>query len=193
MRRRRKTERMTPEVRRETDGHQAKHGRIEAERMKRVWIGLILAGVLCACSAVPSEGTDAAELLPARVLLISAERGTLRLETDQDGVGMGRTLDEAMEDLRAGAPGTVFFGTVEQVIVTRGAWYAMPQIAATKQLRPSARLYLTPTLPEPETAAEFLHAHPGTCTLQEARAALLYGRAPEVTTLLMTEGGLRLV
>ena len=47
-------------------------------------------------------------------------------------------------------------------------------------------------LPEAADAVEFLAAHPGNLTLQRTRAALLYGRQPEVPRLLTTEGGLRL-
>ena len=97
-----------------------------------------------------------------------------------------------MDDLQAGAKGQVFFGTVEHVVAAQSAAYLLPQLAASNELRPAAKLYFAPVLPEAAEAVEFLAAHPGNLTLQRTRAALLYGRQPEVPRLLTTEGGLRL-
>ena len=160
--------------------------------MKRIWIWLGLLAAAAVFGLLPARGTDAAELEPAQVLLVSAEGGTLRLETDQGSVGLGKSLDEAMQDLQNGAAGTVFFGTVEHVVAAQSAAYLLPQLAASNELRPAAKLYLAPVLPEAAEAVEFLAAHPGNLTLQRTRAALLYGRQPEVPRLLTTEGGLRL-
>ena len=160
--------------------------------MKRIWLWLALLAAVAAFGLFPAQGTDAAELQPAQLLLVSSSGGTLRLETDQGSVGLGRTLDEAMADLRAGAEGTVFFGTVEHVVVAQSARDLLPRLAASDALRPAAKLYLAPDLPEAGAAARFLAAHPGALTLQRARAALLYGHTPEPPELLTTEGGLRL-
>ena len=160
--------------------------------MKRIWIWLGLLAAAAVFGLLPTWGTDAAELEPAQVLLVSAEGGTLRLETDQGSVGLGKSLDEAMQDLQNGAAGTVFFGTVEHVIVAERARYLLPKLAASRQLRPSARLYCAAALPDAAEAAEFLRAHPGAYTLRSARSALLYGRSPEAARLVKTEGGLRL-
>ena len=81
--------------------------------MKRIWIWLALLAAVAAFGMFPAQGTDAADLLPAQLLLVEASGGTLRLETDQGSVGFGKTLGEAMDDLQAGAKGQVFFGTVE--------------------------------------------------------------------------------
>ena len=151
-----------------------------------------LLAAVAAFGMFPAQGTDAADLLPAQLLLVEASGGTLRLETDQGSVGFGKTLGEAMDDLQAGAKGQVFFGTVEHVVAAQSAAYLLPQLAASNELRPAAKLYLAPVLPEAADAVEFLAAHPGNLTLQRTRAALLYGRQPEVPRLLTTEGGLRL-
>ena len=82
--------------------------------MKRIWIWLALLAAVAAFGMFPAQGTDAADLLPAQLLLVEASGGTLRLETDQGSVGFGKTLGEAMDDLQAGAKGQVFFGTVER-------------------------------------------------------------------------------
>ena len=160
--------------------------------MKRIWIWLGLLAAAAALGLLPAQGTDAADLQPAQVVMIAAEGGTLRVETDQGSVGFGRTLDEALDDLRAGAPVEVFFGTAEHIVLTDRARYLLPQLAASQVFRPSARLYCVERLPDAGEAAAFLRAHPGALTLQRTRAALLYGRQPELLQLLETEGGLRL-
>ena len=160
--------------------------------MKRIWIWLALLAAVAAFGLFPAQGTDAAELQPAQLLLVEASDGTIRLETDQGSVGFGKTLREAMDDLQAGAKGQVFFWTVEHVVAAQSAAYLLPQLAASNELRPAAKLYLAPVLPEADAAAQFLAAHPGALTLQQARAALLYGQRPVPPRLLQTEGGLRL-
>ena len=155
--------------------------------MKRIWIWLALLAAVAAFGMFPAQGTDAADLLPAQLLLVEASG-----ETYQGSVGFGKTLGEAMDDLQDGAKGQVFFGTVEHVVAAQSAAYLLPQLAASNELRPAAKLYLAPVLPEAADAVEFLAAHPGNLTLQRTRAALLYGRQPEVPRLLTTEGGLRL-
>ena len=174
----------------------ARRGRPEESEvkyyMKRIWIWLALLAAVAAFGMFPAQGTDAADLLPAELLLVEAAGGTLRLETDQGSVGFGKTLGEAMDDLQPAAKGQVFFGTVEHVVAAQSAAYLLPQLAASNELRPAAKLYLAPVLPEAADAVEFLAAHPGNLTLQRTRAALLYGRQPEVPRLLTTEGGLRL-
>ena len=116
--------------------------------MKRIWIWLALLAAVAAFGMFPAQGTDAADLLPAQLLLVEASGGTLRLETDQGSVGFGKTLGEAMDDLQAGAKGQVFFGTVEHVVAAQSAAYLLPQLAASNELRPAAKLYLAPVLPE---------------------------------------------
>ena len=55
--------------------------------MKRIWIWLALLAAVAAFGLFPAQGTDAADLQPAQLLLVEASGGTLRLETDQGSVG----------------------------------------------------------------------------------------------------------
>ena len=48
--------------------------------MKRIWIWLALLAAVAAFGLFPAQGTDAADLLPAQLLLVEASGGTLRLE-----------------------------------------------------------------------------------------------------------------
>ena len=63
--------------------------------MKRIWLWLALLAAAAALGLFSAQGTDAADLQPAQVLLVSASGGTLRLTTDQGSTGFGKTLPPA--------------------------------------------------------------------------------------------------
>lgn len=161
--------------------------------MRRIWAYLALLAAALGLGLTETAGTDAAALCPARVLTVEAAGGTITVKTDQNAVGLGRSLDEAVRDLREGTEGVLFLETAEHVIVAESARYLLPRLAVLPELRPSAKVYLTDVPPVPATAADFLAAHPGDLTLQRLRAALLYGQEGNVPQLVRTEGGLRLV
>ena len=162
--------------------------------MKRLW-AFFAALAVCTVFAGLDEGEvhDAAALVPVQALVIDAKDGTVFVTADTGDVGWGGNLEEALSDLQSGCAGALFTQTAEHVIVTSRAWYLAPQVCVSRQLRPAAKLYRAMEAVEaPEEALRFLQAHPGNLTLQRTRAALLYGRQPEVPRLLTTEGGLRL-
>lgn len=161
--------------------------------MKRFYIYIVAALALALFGLLPLRGTDAAELIPVRVLLVESEGNQVRVRCDHGVEGTGRNWELALENLQSSAPGQVFFGTVEHVIVARSARYLLPRLASAGELRPAAKLYdCVQALPEAETAAEFLHAHPGSLTLCRARAAILAGKEPDVPKILETDGRLLL-
>ena len=125
--------------------------------MKRIWIWLALLAAVAAFGMFPAQGTDAADLLPAQLLLVEASGGTLRLETDQGSVGFGKTLGEAMDDLQAGAKGQVFFGTVEHVVAAQSA----------------ARAALWPAAGGSAAADDGRRASP--CRIDQPRASAMHG------------------
>ena len=161
--------------------------------MKRLYFYIAAAAALFLLKLLPLQGTDVAELLPVRVMLVEAEDGLVRVRCDHDAEGAGKNWELALADLQSSAEGQVFFGTIEHVVLAPSAWYLMPRLAASTELRPAAKLYYGPQeLPEAEEAAAFLHAHPGGLTLCQARAALLSGGHIHAPRLVETEGRLLL-
>ena len=157
--------------------------------MKRFYIYIVAAAALILLGFLPLQGTDVSELIPVRVMLVESEGNQVRVRCDHDVEGTGRNWELALENLRSSAPGQVFFGTVEHVVVDRSAWFLMPRLAAAGELRPAAKLYFCQQpLPDPEAAAEFLHAHPGSLTLCRARAAILAGKQADTPKITEQEG-----
>ncbi len=161
--------------------------------MKRLTLYIIVAAALFLTGLLPLRGTDAAELLPVRVMLVEKKDGVVRIRCDHGAAGTGGNWELALEDLRKSAEGKVFFGTVEHVVLARSAWDLLPRIAASSDLRPAAKLCcVTRKMPEPEQAASFLHAHPGGMTLSQIRAQMLTGRQVRLPQIISKEGRLLL-
>ena len=161
--------------------------------MKKLAIFLAALGALTLLSRFGGTSTDAAELRPVQALVIDTQEGLVTLTADTGDVGRGVNLNAAFSDLRAGCAGKLFTQTAEHVIVTQKAWYLMPQVSVSGQLRPAAKLYRAAgETRDVRAALAFLQAHPGDLTLSRARAALLQNETPEAPVLAYTEGGFRL-
>lgn len=158
--------------------------------MKQMAFWLIFAAVVCALGLWPSKAHDAAELLPAQLLLVDASQGEITVSADCGVSGTGARFDEALTDMERRAAGVLFLDTAEYVVLTRRAWYLLPQIAPNEALRPSARLVQSEgTVLEGEALA-FLQAHEPKLTLADAYAALLSGKTPQPAVLEQKKGGM---
>ena len=139
---------------------------------------------------------DVSELVPVQALVIDAQNGEITVTADTQDVGRGGSLDAALSDLRAGCAGTLFTQTAEHVVLTQKAWFLMPQVCVSAQLRPAAKLYRAVgaggRARPPHPALSFLQAHPGELTLSRARAALLENKEVQAAVLVQTGGGFRL-
>ena len=107
--------------------------------------------------------------------------------------GSGASLSEALEDMRAHAPGELFLDTAEHIVLRERAWYLLPQAASCRALRPAARLVRAGgELPGIEELRAFLQAHPPALTLAHAYASFLRGEPVCAPQLTQTEGRLSL-
>ena len=120
---------------------------------------------------------DVSELVPVQALVIDAQNGEITVTADT----------------QAGCAGTLFTQTAEHVVLTQKAWFLMPQVCVSAQLRPAAKLYRAVGQSiSAERALSFLQAHPGELTLSRARAALLENKEVQAAVLVQTGGGFRL-
>ena len=154
---------------------------------------LAAAAIVCLCT-LPRTGADAAELLPAQVLVIAQEAGQVVVESDNGVTGAGAALPDALAAMHKSAPGTLFLDTAEHIILLESAWTLVPAVVQQPQLRPAAKLYLARlTALRASDCAAFLQAHPGTVTLAHAEAALLYAQQPALPVLEAgSDGGMQL-
>ena len=161
--------------------------------MKQVIAFFALLAVLTLASGAAQTRSDVSELVPVQALAVDVQDGRVRVTADTGDEGFGRSLDDALSDLRAGCAGRLFTQTAEHILMTQRAWYLLPQVCVSGQLRPAAKLYRAgEKAARPEEALAFLQAHPGPLTLSRARAALLENKMPEAPVLLEAEGGFRL-
>lgn len=125
--------------------------------MKR-WLiyGLVLAVVLLAAKE-DHPGTDVARLDPVRILMLEESAGAVTVKTDLGHYGVGKTLAEAVEDMRQTASGEVFLDTAEFLLLSRGGAKWLPELS--ELLRPSCQVCLSLGITELEQAAEYLQFH----------------------------------
>lgn len=131
--------------------------------MKR-WI--VLAAFLAVILALPQRQGDVADLLPVELVYVYKEGNLLRVETDTGQFGEGATLAQALEELRATAPGEVFLDTADYLILTRDTVECLPQLADL--LRPGTQVCLG--FQADAQAAAYLAAHKPGVTLKDCRS-----------------------
>ena len=160
--------------------------------MKRFVCLALAAAAVKISGLLPFESRDVAQLVPVEALVVSVEQGAVKLDGG-DCRGCGADWDEALEDLRRGADGTVFLGTAEQVVVAESAIGLLPDVIRCEALRPAAVLCVCRgEIPSAKEAAAYLSAHNAGMTLRRVQALMLEGRGVELPVLQKTEGGLRL-
>ena len=122
--------------------------------MKRVLV--LLAG--CALAAMtgflPWKASDAASLLPVSTLLIDVSEGQTVLYAVDELQGAGDDLAAAMEDMASRAPGNLFFGQVERVVVSQDAMRVLYPAAKEALLRLNTAVYCSRELGFTEEIAE---------------------------------------
>lgn len=160
--------------------------------MKRLLLFILLAAALGFAGLLPFERRDVAALEPLEALVVSENQDYVVLDGGSCR-GLGRTFSQALEDLHKSGEGTVFLGTVSQVILADSAVKLLPEVVKTPELRPAAALTAARGMtPDPEAAAAYLSAHHPGLTIQQMRTAIVRGQRVTLPVLAETEGGLRL-
>ena len=130
--------------------------------MKR-WIVYI--SVVILFTVTPFHGTDIAKLAPVEVVWLTEKDGQVYLETDTGDKGWGKDVREALEDMKAAAPGSVFLETADYLIVEQGREVLLEQTYDV--LRPSCMVCTAEVMPNMEAAAAYLSAHEPQTTLRQ--------------------------
>lgn len=159
--------------------------------MKKILIVAILVAVAALAGLWPFQGVDAADVVPVETVAIGRNGSTVQVLAGEDLSGQGDSLEEALEDLEASAPGTVFFGTVERVILTQNAMDLVGELMARTQFRPSVLIYATSGAVEP-AEAQVLEAYESrgdySVSLCRVYAATLGGEACRVAKVEIEDG-----
>ena len=148
--------------------------------------------VLWALGLLPFRGTDVAELLPVKTVIVTHRGNTYTVDVGAGVRALGRTLSEALQALREESTGKVFLPTAEQVILTEGDPVTVAEVTSEEAFRPAAGIYLTPDLnPDPDALGDYLAGHSSNTTLKDVRAALETGESPEIPVVAERDGGYR--
>lgn len=132
------------------------------------WLYLIAAlaavGVL---SRLPHPARDIAKLEPVQTVYFYMEGQTLHIETDTGASGVGGTLAEAAENMKANTAAEIFLETAEYLILS-------PEVPVTEEfftiLHPSCHVCFSETRPDLTAAAAYLSVHTPDTTLTHLRA-----------------------
>ena len=123
-------------------------------------------GTIGILARLPHPAKDISRLEPVQLVYVYEEAGLLRIETDTDCRGTGRTLSEAASDLRARADGEVFLETAEFLLLD-------PDVPVTPDLftllHPSCKVFFTRQSPDLAGSAKYLSAHPPSIILADLR------------------------
>ncbi len=139
--------------------------------MKRRWViaGLVLAGLL---TKTPQYGTDVARLLPIEVIQMEKRGNRIYLYTDTEAQGVGATIQEAVENMKQTAPGTVFLETADYLLVDRESLPYLPESA--EYIRPGSKLCIAEESLDLQKTAQFLAVHTPSTTLADYRGGITH-------------------
>jgi len=130
--------------------------------MKR-WI-FFLAAAAVVLFLPDGQGIDVAKLQPVELLYINMEQGRMVVYTDTGEYGIGNTLEDALQDVRATAKGEIFLDTVDYVLVTEETKMEISELRHV--LRLSAKLILATGPVQSEDITAYLAVHKPEITLK---------------------------
>ena len=118
-------------------------------------------------SRLPHPARDISKLDPVQTVYLYMEGPRLHMETDTGDHGSGKTLPDALSDMKANADAEIFLDTAEYLILD-------PQVPITQDLftllHPTCRVVFTEQVPDLENAAQYLSIHTPKTTLAHLRA-----------------------
>lgn len=118
---------------------------------------LIYAAVVAAAVLVPVERSDVGMLLPIETVLVYEEGERVIIKTEMDDLGMGNTLETALQDLEDTTPGIVYLDTAEYLIIGQGGERHVEKMKEI--LKSNVRVCKTEDKLDLEKATAYLDAH----------------------------------
>ena len=119
------------------------------------WI-LYLAALIGVC-VLPAQKVDVGKLCPVEVVAMSLVGDAVVLKTDTGNMGIGKTVDQAAENLRATTAGMLYLDTAKYLLVDENAWEWVPGVR--KYLKQTVQIYEEQGVTDLQEAARFLDVH----------------------------------
>ena len=86
---------------------------------------LVLAAVWVTASA---DRTEIGDLIPVEIVEVRKEESIIKVTTDTGNVGLGESVKEAFEDLKATTAGVVYLDTADFVLLEESAVGLIPEL-----------------------------------------------------------------
>lgn len=122
--------------------------------MKRILLYIVILGAML---FTPVEASDVGKLLPVQVVAVYSEKGHYIMRTDTQDMGVGETVEQALENMKDTAPGIIYLDTAEFLLLEEQTLQAAEELRP--MLRDSVRLCLVEGKIDPGETALFLSAH----------------------------------
>ncbi len=134
---------------------------------------------------IKPTGVDVAALEPVELLYVDSRNGMYYLMVDTGQEGSGKTVAEAISNLKDRSSGKIFLNTAEHLLVSPAAWEAVERFF--QHLRPDCSVVIAAGQPDMEAAPLFLRTHKPGFTINDLRAG-----DTDVPLLRSDEGGMLL-
>ena len=121
--------------------------------MKKIVYGALVAAALL----IPTTPQELGKLKPVEVVKLNKEEGMIRIETDTGDIGQGETIEQALRELKATTPGTIYLDTAEYVLLPKQAEELLNQLSP--QLKQSVRICTWEGEIDLNKASAYLDAH----------------------------------
>lgn len=129
--------------------------------MRKIFYVAILA---LTCLA-PVKPLDVAELLPVEAVAVYKDGNQIVLETDNQNIGRGETVKQALEDLKEKTPAVIYLDTAEYLLVSEDA---VPMLVEMSEfLKPAVKVSKCDARGHVKEASQYLRVHPDYKTLKE--------------------------
>ena len=142
---------------------------------------LVFAAVISLMLLPRGQGVQFQKLLPAELVYIERQKDQICVYTDFGGLGKGRTLSDALDDLRETASGEVFLDTVEYILLTEETRKEIPELR--NHFRLSSAVMLATGSLEMEGLVQFLSAHRPEVSLKDYLTGM-----PRLPRIMSSEG-----
>ena len=130
--------------------------------MKRILLYCLILGVL---TVIPVEKLDVGELEPVQAVWAHKENGMIVLETDTDDLGEGKTVAEALADMKKRCPGIIYLDTAQFLLISEDAAGELRQLGA--YLKDKVEVCLWDGQGKIQDAARYMSAHKNGKSLKE--------------------------
>ena len=148
--------------------------------MKRILYVLLIAAAM----VIPTEPQELGKLKAVEVVYVHRDDAGMVIETDTGDYGEGATIEEAIEDLKATTPGTVYLDTAEYLLLSEAEGVWVEQLRC--YLKGNVRMCLYRGKVERKETAVYLRAH------QPIQCLGTYQEGTKLQTVVSKNGRLKL-